>query len=74
MYPLGEGLYWILKSYKLLKDVGINKERWKEKTVRSLHVLLDLYPDGDIPGYVNGVDGSPAIKNHQREAQPRPHM
>jgi hypothetical protein len=62
MYPLGEGIYWILKSYSLLQQVGINKKEWKEKASRSLHVIMDLYPDGDIPGYVKGVDGSPCIE------------
>jgi len=62
--PLGEGLYWYVKCYRLLKEKGIaDKGSWIEAVRTSLDKIMQLYPDGDIPGRINGTTGNPGIKN-----------
>ena len=62
--PLGEGLYWYIKCYRLLKEKRIaEKRKWVEAVRASLDKIMQLYPDGDIPGRINGTSGKPGIKN-----------
>ncbi|MBZ5560933.1 MAG: hypothetical protein LAP13_00775 [Acidobacteriia bacterium] len=64
MCPLGESLYWYIKCYRLLKDAGIaDKRKWVEAVQSSLDKIPDLYPDGDIPGRINGRTGRAGIRN-----------
>jgi len=54
MGPLGEALYWYIKCYCLLRDSGISdKKNWLTAVRSSLDAIMQLYPDGDIPGRIN---------------------
>lgn len=58
MGPLGEELYWYIKSYELLKTHGVaDKQNWIRSVRSSLDKLMELYPRGDVPGRVDGKSG-----------------
>lgn len=58
MGPLGEELYWYLKSYELLKAHGVaEKETWLADVRSSLDAVMKLYLQGDIPGRISGKTG-----------------
>ena len=61
MGPLGEELYWYIRSYELLKSQGIaDKRNWIKVAQTSLDRLMSLYPEGDIPGRIDGATGKAA--------------
>ena len=61
MGPLGEELYWYVQSYRLLKSQGIaDKRNWIKVAQTSLDKLMSLYPEGDIPGRIDGATGKAA--------------
>lgn len=58
MGPLGEELYWYIRSYELLQSEGIaDKRNWIKVAQSSLDKLMSLYPEGDIPGRIDGATG-----------------
>jgi hypothetical protein len=58
MGPLGEELYWYIRSYQLLKSQAItDKHNWIKVAQTSLDRLMSLYPEGDIPGRIDGATG-----------------
>jgi hypothetical protein len=58
MVPLGEELYWYIRSYELLKARGVaDKQNWIRATQSSLDKLIELYPLGDVPGRIDGTTG-----------------
>jgi hypothetical protein len=64
MGPLGEALYWYCKCAALCGEHGIcDKPLWLDVARRSLDNLIRLYPDGDIPGRINGTSGGPAVRS-----------
>jgi hypothetical protein len=61
MGPLGEELYWYIRSYQLLKSQRIaDKRNWIRIAQTSLDKLMSLYPNGDIPGRIDGTTGKAA--------------
>lgn len=54
MYPLGEGLYWILRAYQLDPD---RYGRWRDTVADVCQHIMALWPDADIPARVNGTTG-----------------
>lgn len=52
MYPLGEGLYWILRAYRL--DTG-RFGRWLDAAIDIGQTLMRLWPNADIPSRVDGT-------------------
>ena len=63
MCTLGEELYWYVKCYRLLKDAGIaDKRKWLRAVESSLDKVMELYPDGDVPGRIDGRTGKPGIR------------
>ncbi len=61
MGPLGEELYWYIRSYELLKSHGIaDKRNWINIAHSSLDKLMTLYPEGDVPGRIDGTTGKAA--------------
>jgi hypothetical protein len=61
MGPLGEELYWYIRSYLLLKSQGVaDKHNWIKVAQTSLNKLMLLYPEGDIPGRIDGATGQAA--------------
>lgn len=63
MGPLGEELYWYIKSYELLKASRVaEKQNWLKAVRSSLDELMNLYPAGDIPGRIDGTTGKPSVR------------
>jgi hypothetical protein len=64
MAPLGEELYWYIRSYRLLKDHNVaNKQNWIRDVHSSLDKLMDLYPGGDVPARIDGKTGAPSTRD-----------
>jgi len=60
---LGEQLFWYIQCYQLLRNSKvIDKQHWMNVVSSSLDALMRLFPDGDIPGRINGSDASPASR------------
>lgn len=58
MGPLGEELYWYINCYQLLQQHHLAaNEKWISATKVSLDSLIRLYPDGNVPGRINGKTG-----------------
>jgi hypothetical protein len=64
MGPLGEELYWYLRSYELLRAHHIaEKKNWLAGVQSSLDNLMRLYPAGDIPGRIDGKTGAASTRH-----------
>ncbi len=58
MGPLGEELYWYIRCYELLNKHGLAaNEKWISAAKSSLDSLMKLYPDGNVPGRIDGTTG-----------------
>ena len=58
MGPLGEELYWYIRCYELLKQhhQPVN-DKWISATKSSLDSLMKIYPNGNVPGRIDGTTG-----------------
>jgi hypothetical protein len=58
MGPLGEELYWYIRSFELLKQhhEPLN-DKWISATKSSLDALMKIYPNGNVPGRIDGTTG-----------------
>jgi hypothetical protein len=64
MGHLGDGLSGYLKCYRLMKqkDLG-NKDNWLLTVKTSLDNIMKRFPDGDVPGRINGNTGEAAYRD-----------
>jgi hypothetical protein len=64
MCTLGEGLHWYVRCYELLKARAVaDKKKWLEAVRSSLDKVMILYPDGDVPGRIDGQTGKPGVRS-----------
>ena len=66
MGPLGEGLYWYLRCADRLRCHGsAPPASWDAAVSSSLDRIMALFPDGDVPGRIDGTSGEPAARRIQ---------
>ncbi len=66
MGPLGEGLYWYLRCAERLRQHGSEPPAsWIAAVRSSLDRIMELFPDGDVPGRIDGTSGEPAARRIQ---------
>ena len=66
MGPLGEGLYWYLRCAELCRRHGTEPPpTWISAVRGSLDRIMELFPDGDVPGRIDGTSGQPAARRIQ---------
>lgn len=64
MYPLGEGLYWMLRAYRLDTE---RYKRWRESVTEICNRMMALWPDGDIPARVDGETAEAILPSAGRD-------
>ena len=63
MGPLGEGLYWYVQCYHLLKENGLaEKNGWLTVVRSSLDSIMKLFPDADVPSRIDGSTGEEGVR------------
>ncbi len=66
MGPLGEGLYWYLRCAERLRNHGSEPPvSWIAAVRGSLDRIMGLFPDGDVPGRIDGTSAEPASRRIQ---------
>ena len=66
MGPLGEGLYWYVRCAELMHGHGRTPPAsWNAALRGSLDRIMELFPDGDVPGRIDGTSGAPAARRIQ---------
>ena len=66
MGPLGEGLYWYLRCAERLRRHGSEPPAsWIAAVRSSLDRIMELFPDGDVPGRIDGTSAEPAARRIQ---------
>ena len=66
MGPLGEGLYWYLRCAERLRRSGREPPAsWIAAVRDSLDRIMELFPDGDVPGRIDGTSAEPAARRIQ---------
>ena len=66
MGPLGEGLYWYLRCAERLRSHGREAPpSWIAAVRSSLDRIMELFPDGDVPGRIDGTSAEPAARRIQ---------
>ncbi|MDE0228166.1 MAG: hypothetical protein OXJ62_04850, partial [Spirochaetaceae bacterium] len=66
MGPLGEGLYWYLRCAERLRNHGGEPPAsWIAAVRGSLDRIMELFPDGDVPGRIDGTSAEPAARRIQ---------
>ena len=66
MGPLGEGLYWYLRCAERLRRHGREPPAsWIAAVRSSLDRIMELFPDGDVPGRIDGTSAAPAERRIQ---------
>jgi len=60
---MGEALLAYLRCYALLKEHNIDKPLWLKVVKSSLDSVMKRYPDGDVPGRINGTTGALARRH-----------
>ena len=66
MGPLGEGLYWYLRCAERLRYHGSEPPAsWVAAVCGSLDRIMELFPDGDVPGRIDGTSAEPAARRIQ---------
>lgn len=66
MGPLGEGLYWYLRCAERLQQHGSEPPAsWVAAVRGSLDRIMELFPDGDVPGRIDGTSAEPAARRIQ---------
>ena len=66
MGPLGEGLYWYLRCAERLRNHGSEPPAsWIAAVRGSLDRIMELFPDGDVPGRIDGTSAEPAARRIQ---------
>ncbi|MCY4481297.1 MAG: hypothetical protein OXC12_00330 [Spirochaetaceae bacterium] len=66
MGPLGEGLYWYVRCAERLRAHGQTPPAsWISALRGSLDRLMELFPDGDVPGRIDGTSAAPAARRIQ---------
>ena len=64
MGHLGDGLSGYLKCFRLMKEKGLgNKNNWLLAVKTSLDNIMQRFPDGDVPGRINGNTGEAAYRD-----------
>ena len=64
--PLGEGLYWYLRCAERFRRHGSEPPRsWLPAVRGSLDRIMELFPDADVPGRIDGATGKPAARRIQ---------
>ena len=64
MGPLGEGLFWYVRCYELMRENDLaDKVAWLESVRRSLDSIMRLFPDGDVPGRIDGTTGDIGVRS-----------
>ena len=66
MGPLGEGLYWYVRCAEVMREHGKTPPaNWIAALRGSLDRLMELFPDGDVPGRIDGTSAEPAARRIQ---------